>query len=222
MTTHPYQITRLSPITRRALALSLGPVVALGLARFGYTVLLPAMRTDLAWTYAQAGSMNTANALGYLGGALIAAPLASPLGTQRAFRGALLLTATSLLASGLTTHFALLLVLRVLAGLGGAVIFISGATLAAHLAEEAKQGNGLALGASAYASPFVWSALLDRARGGRALALLLAVVTAGSAIPLISTSLTSALLSGILFGGASLSVVSAAMNIIRRGLPPPA
>ena len=42
-----------------------------GMARFAYGLLLPAMRDDLAWTYAQAGAMNMANALGYLVGTVL-------------------------------------------------------------------------------------------------------------------------------------------------------
>jgi hypothetical protein len=44
--------------------LAVGPLVAIGLARFAYALLLPAMRADLDWSYAQAGAMNTANAIG--------------------------------------------------------------------------------------------------------------------------------------------------------------
>jgi len=42
-----------------ALGLALGPAVAL--ARFAYGLLLPSMRSDLSWSFAQAGAMNTAN-----------------------------------------------------------------------------------------------------------------------------------------------------------------
>jgi len=58
-----------------AAGLALGPMVALGLARFAYSLLLPAMRSDLQWTLTQAGAMNTANAVGYLVGAIAAGPL---------------------------------------------------------------------------------------------------------------------------------------------------
>jgi Uncharacterised MFS-type transporter YbfB len=40
--------------------LAMAPAVALGLARFAYALLLPAMRADLGWSYANAGAMNTA------------------------------------------------------------------------------------------------------------------------------------------------------------------
>ncbi|MGH3182126.1 MAG: YbfB/YjiJ family MFS transporter, partial [Streptosporangiaceae bacterium] len=58
-----------------AAGLALGPVVVIGLARFAYSLLLPAMRADLHWSFAQAGAMNTANALGYLVGAIGTGPL---------------------------------------------------------------------------------------------------------------------------------------------------
>jgi predicted MFS family arabinose efflux permease len=53
-----------------AVALSLGAAVSLGVTRFAYGLLLPPMRADLQWSYTLAGAMNTANALGYLLGAL--------------------------------------------------------------------------------------------------------------------------------------------------------
>ena len=55
---------------RLALALSVGAAISLGVTRFAYGLLLPAMRDDLGWTYTLAGAMNTANAVGYLIGAL--------------------------------------------------------------------------------------------------------------------------------------------------------
>ncbi|AFQ51522.1 major facilitator superfamily MFS 1 [Burkholderia cepacia GG4] len=54
---------------RLAICLSLGSAIALGLARFSYALLLPPMKADLGWTFAQAGALNTANAAGYLLGA---------------------------------------------------------------------------------------------------------------------------------------------------------
>ena len=53
-----------------AFALALGAALSLGLARFAYALLLPAMRSELGWSYATAGAMNTVNAAGYLLGAL--------------------------------------------------------------------------------------------------------------------------------------------------------
>src|SRR5687768_6780125 len=52
-----------------ALALAAASAIALGFGRFGYALVLPAMRDDLGWSYGAAGLLNTANALGYLAGA---------------------------------------------------------------------------------------------------------------------------------------------------------
>ena len=47
-------------------------MVALGLGRFAYALLLPPMRQALGWGYTEAGLINTANAVGYLSGSLLA------------------------------------------------------------------------------------------------------------------------------------------------------
>ena len=66
-----------------AAILSLGAAVSLGITRFAYGLLLPIMRDDLAWTYTLAGAMNTANAVGYLLGALTAPMLLRRQGPAR-------------------------------------------------------------------------------------------------------------------------------------------
>ncbi|HXP66724.1 MAG TPA: YbfB/YjiJ family MFS transporter, partial [Steroidobacteraceae bacterium] len=117
--------------------LAMGPVVALGLARFAYALLLPAMRSDLGWSYANAGAMNTANAVGYLGGALLAAPLARRFGVKQTFLAGILITAAGIGASGLSGHFGLLMCLRVLTGVSGALAFVAGGSMAAVVAGDA-------------------------------------------------------------------------------------
>jgi hypothetical protein len=72
---------------RQALVLSLGAVVSLGLARFAYALLLPPMRADLGWSYFVAGAMNTANAAGYLAGALALLRLGSGVASAATFVG---------------------------------------------------------------------------------------------------------------------------------------
>lgn len=89
---------------RLAIGLSLGSAIALGLARFSYALLLPPMKADLGWTFAQAGALNTANAAGYLIGALV-----FPLLSRRWRAGTLLaagcvLTALLMAACGLVRH----------------------------------------------------------------------------------------------------------------------
>ena len=114
-------------------ALSLGPAVANSFARFAYALLVPAMRSELQLTYAQAGALNTANALGYLAGALLAASSVSRLGNRRLFGIGMVVTVGALVGSGLTDSFVLQLALRGIAGVSSALVFICGAVLASNV-----------------------------------------------------------------------------------------
>jgi predicted MFS family arabinose efflux permease len=145
--------------------LAMGPAVALGLARFAYALLLPPMRADLGWSFADAGMMNTANAAGYLVGALVAAPFGKRLGDKRVFAVSLLSTALAVGASGLTATFSVLLALRLAAGFTGALAFVSGAGLTSAAAVGGSKsraptllglyfaGAGIGVTASALAVP---------------------------------------------------------------------
>ncbi|WP_233554551.1 YbfB/YjiJ family MFS transporter [Deinococcus cavernae] len=113
------------------LALSLGGAVALGFARFAYALLLPTMRSELSWSFTLSGAMNAVNALGYLLGALTANVLGARWGLRRTFQLGMLVTAGSLLLCAVTAQETLLLLLRLVAGLGGAWVFVSGGALAA-------------------------------------------------------------------------------------------
>jgi predicted MFS family arabinose efflux permease len=152
----------------------MGPVIALGLARFAYALLLPEMRADLGWSYADAGAINTANAAGYLAGALLATPTARWLGIKPAFLAALVATAAAMAADGLTARFTALLLLRFLAGLTGGIVFVTGGAMTAAASGASERaplalgiyfsGGGLGIAISAAAVPF----LLDSVgwRGG--------------------------------------------------------
>lgn len=127
------------------LGLSLGPAVSNGYARFAYGLLLPAMREDLAWSFTQAGWINTANAIGYLMGSLLALGLISRLGARGLFIGGFVLTNAALLASALTGDLWLMSFWRVLAGIGGAPVFIAGGAMASTLFAADKAKNALAI-----------------------------------------------------------------------------
>lgn len=127
------------------LGLSLGPAVSNGFARFAYGLVLPAMRDDLGWTYTEAGWINTANAIGYLLGALLALGLISRLGASFLFIAGMALTALALIMSGLTQDFWLLSFWRVIAGIGGAPVFIAGGVMASALFRDDKAKNALAI-----------------------------------------------------------------------------
>lgn len=117
---------------RVTVALMAGPAVALGLARFAYALVLPAMRADLHWSFAVAGAMNTANALGYLLGAALTVPIAARVGERWAFTGGLLVTIGAMFGSAATGSVPVLLALRLIAGASGAVVFVVGGGLVAR------------------------------------------------------------------------------------------
>ena len=87
------------------------------------------MRADLGWSFATAGALNTANAAGYLIGALTAAAAARWFGERRVFLWGLALTGLAILASAATGAVGVLLALRLIAGATGAVSFVVGGGL---------------------------------------------------------------------------------------------
>lgn len=142
----PTEAARRLPTLTLAAALSLGSAIALGLARFAYALLLPSMKLDLGWSFAQAGAMNTANALGYLLGALAFPRLAHRWSAGTLFGGGCVATALLMAGSGLFADTHSLLGLRVVTGVSSAAIFISGGVLAARLASARPRDAGLVLG----------------------------------------------------------------------------
>jgi MFS family permease len=157
-----------------ALGLSFAPAVSNGIGRFAYALILPAMRSDLAWSYTDAGWVNTVNALGYLAGALLMTGLVRRMGPHPLFTAGLVATALTVLASGLVRSHAALLLFRGVAGIGGAFAFIAGGALAAELFVERPQhaasgialyfgGGGLGILVSGVSLPWLFAA-----RGARA------------------------------------------------------
>jgi predicted MFS family arabinose efflux permease len=319
-----------------ALGLALGPAVALGFARFAYALLLPPMRSALGWSFATAGVMNTANAAGYLIGAVTAATIGRRWGARRVFVGGLIATGLLLVASAATESVAVLFTLRVLVGATGAASFVIGGALAAQLGrgdppsrsvlplgvyfggggvgialsgvalppllaaagpvdgwrwgwvllgamtllavlgagpaaartpepEPATRGSGspmrrlavllaaytvfgagyigymtfivaylqaggaepgqvsafwTVLGLAAVAGGFIWGPMLGRLRGGRGPAVLMAVVTVGALLPLLTHATSVAFVSALLFGAAFLAVVTAVTTVARTALAP--
>jgi MFS family permease len=116
-----------------AVLLSFGPTVSNSFARFAYALVLPAMRDDLQLSYSQAGWLNTANAIGYLAGAMLTWALVRRTGNRLLFSAGMVITALSLIATGLTHDLALLSTARILAGIGGAMVFISGGALSGNI-----------------------------------------------------------------------------------------
>lgn len=116
-----------------ALGLALGVCVSNGFARFAYGLILPAMKADLDWTYAQAGWINTANAIGYLAGAMLTLAVIKHVHPATLFIVGMVGTSVSLVLSGLTDSFFWLSVWRIVSGVTGAPVFIAGGILVANL-----------------------------------------------------------------------------------------
>lgn len=344
----PPELSSLSParLLALAVALSMGAAISLGVTRFAYGLLLPTMRTDLGWSYTLAGAMNTANALGYLLGALVTPWLLKRHGPAALLLWGAVLASVFMGMSGFFTAAVPLLAQRLLAGVASAFVFIAGGLLAARLGalqpsrsglllglyyggtgmgitlsallvpavlEAARDvphgwawawwalsaacfaataallwparlmvepavaaaatgatgstgaaprqfewrafGFGLAgygmfgvgyigymtfviallreqgagagnitmfyalLGLAVMASSRIWAGLLDRYKGGQALAILNALLGAATLVPALTASFWAVLLSGLVFGGVFLSVVASTTALVRHNLP---
>ncbi|ABD85816.1 YbfB/YjiJ family MFS transporter [Rhodopseudomonas palustris] len=176
------------------LMLALSPTISLGIGRFAYSLVLPDMRDALGWSYSAAGFMNTVNAAGYLGGALVAASLVKRFGLFRVVQAGTLACVASLVLCGLSGNFALLGLARLVAGLGAAVSFVAGGALAATLAQTEPSrssfllslfyaGPGLGILLSGLLAPL----LLDRLGPGSwwAVWLVLALLAGALTLPLV-------------------------------------
>ena len=78
------------------------------------------------------------------------------------------------------------------------------------------------LGLATLLAPLVWRRPAENWPGGRPLAAVLAVLSAGAALPLLSTHAAAMLLSAALFGIAMFSVPSSVSSFVKRALPRPA
>jgi len=127
------------------IGLTLGVCVTNGFARFAYGLILPAMKAQLGWTYAQAGWLNTANAMGYVIGSMATLVLIRRVSSGRLFSVAMVGTSVFLLATGLTDQFVAQTTWRILTGIFGATAFITGAALSATLFADHPRRNALAI-----------------------------------------------------------------------------
>ncbi len=340
MAAHPIPVFSERRVIALALALSLGAAISLGITRFAYGLLLPAMRADLGWSYTLAGAMNTVNALGYLLGALATPRLLQRFGPSRLMLAGAFLASLFMGLSGFFIDAAPLLLQRLLAGVASAFIFVAGGLLAARLGALQPQRSGLLiglyyggtglgitlsavlvpevlhaaqgqphgwawawwalalacmaasvvmlwparvldgmaqppaasgtsarvfrwrpmgyalagyalfgagyigymtfviallreqgasgtevtvfyalLGLAVVASSRIWAGLLDRSKGGGALALLSALLGVATLLPALTSAWPAVLLSGLVFGGVMLSVVASTTALVRHNLP---
>lgn len=91
---------------------------ALGLARFGYSVVLPAMQTGLGMDNAQAGALASANLAGYLVMALLGGALASHWGARSVIVAGLAVAGVGMYLTGAAADFSGAVFWRAITGIG--------------------------------------------------------------------------------------------------------
>ena len=101
--------------------LAMGTLVvfgSLGLARFSYSVVLPAMQKGLGMANTESGALATANMVGYLVFSLAGGMLAARFGPRRVISAGLALAAVSMILTGMAHSVLAAGVWRALAGVG--------------------------------------------------------------------------------------------------------
>jgi predicted MFS family arabinose efflux permease len=103
--------------------------------------------------------------------------------------------------------------------------YIGYMTFVVTLLREQQLGSGLItvfyalLGLAVIASSWIWAGLLQRHRGGGALAILNALLALATLLPVLSVQPVAVLASGLLFGGVFSSVVASTTALVRHNLP---
>lgn len=101
--------------------------VAMGIGRFAFTPLLPMMQSDAGLDLAQGGWLASANYLGYLVGALMAARL--PWSASIQLRAGLFLVFSTTMLMGITASWPSWLAWRFIAGVASAWVLVSTSSL---------------------------------------------------------------------------------------------
>jgi predicted MFS family arabinose efflux permease len=139
-------------------------LVGIGLARFAYTPLIPAL-IDAQWfTAAEAAYLGAANLAGYLVGALSGRRLAAASTTPLMLRVMMLVATVSFFASALPLSFLWFFVWRLLSGIaGGALMVLAAPSILPHIAPARRglaggvifTGVGLGIAASGTLVPLL-------------------------------------------------------------------
>jgi MFS family permease len=122
--------------------------VAQGFGRFGYALLLPAVDADLVHSYAVAGLLGTLNLAAYLAGTLLVSLTAHRLAPAASVRLGLLLTTAGLVVLALAPSVPVLAVGMMVAGFGGAMIWVPAPGLAGSAVRVSRRGLAIGLAGS--------------------------------------------------------------------------
>ncbi|MCF8160425.1 MAG: YbfB/YjiJ family MFS transporter [Polaromonas sp.] len=118
-------VTRLKVLSAGIFSL----ILALGVARFAYTPLLPIMQQQAGLGVAEAGWLAAINYAGYLSGALIASRISSLVLKDRLYRIGMVLAIVSTVVMGLSTNLVVWALSRYVAGLTSAAGMLLGTGL---------------------------------------------------------------------------------------------
>lgn len=135
------------------IVLAVGTLVvfgALGLARFGYTVVLPAMQVGLEMDNTQAGVLATANLIGYLALSVLGGALAARFGPRRVITVGLVLAGLGMLFTSMVNAILPAALWRALTGIGSGASNVP--VMALLAAWFASRRRGLATGIAATGS----------------------------------------------------------------------
>lgn len=170
---------------------------ALGLGRFGYSMILPNMQADLGIDNGQAGLLATTGLIGYLALAIIGGALASRFGVRMVASLGLLLTGLGMLGMGLSYSFAGVAFWGGLSGLGSGAVNI--AIMGLYPSWFTSKKRGLAAGIAVSGSS-------------------LGLITTGLAVPVIISAkgATAWHFNWILFGGITVVLALGTFLIIRN------
>jgi MFS family permease len=95
-------------------------LVGIGLARFAYTPLIPALIAAHWFSASATVYLGAANLAGYLGGALLARPIAARAGAAPALRGMMVVASAAFFACAFPLSFGWFFVWRFASGVSGA------------------------------------------------------------------------------------------------------
>jgi MFS family permease len=130
---------------------------ALGMARFGYTVVLPTMQESLRLDNTQAGGLATANLIGYLALSAIGGALAARYGPRTVIGMGLILTGVSMLLTGTADGFLSAAIWRALTGIGSGAtnVAVMGMLAAWFTTRRRGLASGIAVAGSSLGLIFV-------------------------------------------------------------------
>ena len=115
-------------------------IAAHGFGRMSYTIILPAMKDGLSFSYTQLGLLGTGNFIGYLTMAIVGGFLAARFGTRIIITAGLVLMGITMILTGLAKSFEFAFAMRLLTGIGNGAAFVPAMALGSAWFTKKKRG----------------------------------------------------------------------------------